>query len=165
MYNRLFAKRELVNPLTICGHITNQSHNCSYMSIIPCLLKQACSTSPPGGNQVDGLPPVAHNDIIIANMTRRADFCRRVTLYTRSIRRGGRKDTRLGPKLYMRFASSFVTCSGYMYSFGLRFCLGRFVVMLKPMVATAKKVIEQRKIVGEGKVRHKCWNMTLHEKC
>ena len=61
MYNRLFAKRELVNPLTICGHMTNQSHNCSYMSIIPCLLKQACSTSPPGGNQVDGLPPVVHS--------------------------------------------------------------------------------------------------------
>ena len=41
-------------------------------------------------------------------MTRRADFCRRVTLYTREIRRGGRKDTRLWPKLYMIFASSFV---------------------------------------------------------
>ena len=98
-------------------------------------------------------------------MTRRADFCRRVTLYTREIRRGGRKDTRLWPKLYMIFASSFVTCLGYMCSFGLRFYPPRFVVVLKPMVATAEKVIEQIKIVGGGKLRHKCWNMTFHEKC
>ena len=56
----LFIRNWLVNPRTIHGHMTDQSHNCSYMSIIPCLLKQACSTSPPGGNQVDGLPPVVH---------------------------------------------------------------------------------------------------------
>ena len=87
-------------------------------------------------------------------VTRRADFCRRVTLYTREIGRGGRKETRLGAKLYMRLASSFVTCSGYMYSFGLRLCPPTHVTMLKPMVATALKVIEQREIVGGVKGRH-----------
>ena len=96
-------------------------------------------------------------------VTRRADFCRRVTLYTREIRRGGRKDTRLGPKLYILLASSFVTCSGYMCSFGLRLFPPTHVIMLKPMVATGEKVIEQRKIVGEGKVRHECWNMTFSQ--
>ena len=59
----LFIINWLVNPRTIRGHMTDQSHNCSYMSIILCLLKQACSTSPPGGNQVDGLPPVAHTGV------------------------------------------------------------------------------------------------------
>ena len=98
-------------------------------------------------------------------VTRRADFCRGVTLYTRETRRGDRKGTRLGPKLYVLLVSSFVACSGYMYSFGLRFCLGRFVAMLKPMLATALKVIAGIKIVGEVKVRHIHWKITFHEKC
>ena len=88
----------------------------------------------------------------------------RLTVYSQiQVRRGGGKDTRLGPTLYVLLASSFVTGSGYMCLFGLRFCLGRFVVMLKPMVATALKVIAGIKIVGGFKVRHICWNMTFHE--
>ena len=65
----------------------------------------------------------------------------------------------------MIFWSSFVTCSGYMCFFGLRFCLGRFVVMPKPMVAAAEKVIAQRQSEGQYKVDATFWKMSFPKKC
>ena len=46
-----------------------------------------------------------------------------------------------------------------MCSFGLRLCPPPLVTMLKPMVATAEKVIEQRKSAGPYKVAATFWKM------
>ena len=48
----------------------------------------------------------------------------------------------------MLLGSSFVMCSGYMCPFRLRFGPPPIVSVLKPMVATASKVIAQSKSTG-----------------